>query len=154
MTEADATLVALYQPRIRELAARVRSDRRLSLPDVTVTRRSPVCGSTLTLDMRADGDILTEIGWKARACTLGMASLGIVSLVGAGQTCGRIAEVGDRLEQTLHGKVSDFPAPWEDLSIFAAAREYPSRFGSILLPFQTIAQGFDDLSVSSVGRHL
>jgi len=146
MSDSDAALAALYQPRIREHAARVRADRRLAAPDVTVTCRSPVCGSMLTLDLVFREDKLAQIGWKARACTLGMASLGIVARAGIGQTESQIADVGRQLSDLLQGKAVIFPEPWSELDLFCAARTFPPRFGSIALPVQAIAQGFSDLN--------
>lgn len=142
MADSDAELTALYQPRIREFSARVRADRRLEAPDVTVTCRSPVCGSMMTLDLVLRDDTLVALGWKARACTLGMASLGIVSRAGIGRTRDQIADADRRLAALLQGQDSDFPCAWSDLSIFAAARGFPTRFASIGLPFQAISKGF------------
>lgn len=146
MSDRDAALAALYQPRIRDHAARVRADRRLAMPDVTVTCRSPVCGSMVTLDLVFREDRLAQIGWKARACTLGMASLAIVVQAGPGQTESRIAETGRQLSALLRGEGIAFPDPWADLDLFRAARPFPTRFGSIALPFQAIAQGFAELA--------
>ena len=146
MSDSDAALAALYQPRIREHAARVRADRRLAAPDVTVTCRSPVCGSMLTLDLVFHEDKLAHIGWKARACTLGMASLGIVARAGIGQTENQIADVGGQLSALLQGEAVVFPEPWGELDLFCAARTFPTRFGSIALPFQAIAQGFAEVN--------
>ena len=146
MSDSDAALAALYQPRIREHAARVRADRRLATPDVTVTCRSPVCGSMLTLDMVFHEDKLAQIGWKARACTLGMASLGIVARAGISQTQSQIADVGRQLSALLQGEAIAFPDPWRELDLFCAARTFPTRFGSIALPFQAIAQGFAEVN--------
>ncbi|MCV2892731.1 iron-sulfur cluster assembly scaffold protein [Lentibacter sp. XHP0401] len=143
MPHADVALAKLYQPRIREHAARVRRDKRLDKPDVTVTCRSPVCGSVMTLDLIIHDGILAKIGWKGRACTLGMASLSIVTCAGIGQTEKEIFEVGRRLSDLLNGKKNDFPQAWADLSIFCAAQEFPMRFGSIELPFDAIAQAYE-----------
>lgn len=142
MPSASGALTRLYQPRIREHAARVRGDKRLERPDVTITCRSPVCGSAITLDLLIHDGTLTAIGWKGRACTLGMASLGIVVRSASGQTKCQIAEVGRRLSGLLRGEETEFPDAWAELSIFCAAREYPTRFGSIVLPFDAIAEGF------------
>ena len=142
MSDAEGALARLYQPRIRDHAARVRSDRRLERPDVTVTCRSPVCGSTVTLDLIIHDGVLAKIGWKGRACTLGMASLGIVTRAGIGQTEPQVSNVRRRLSDLLRGEEQEFPQAWAELSIFCAAREFPTRFGSIMLPFDAIMEGF------------
>lgn len=135
MTE-DQDLAALYQPRIRELASRVRNDKRLELPDVTVTCRSPVCGSTLTLDVSYSGETISELGWRSRACTLGMASTAIFVKAAIEQSADQIAQAGKALEQLLAGCADiTFDERWSSLSLFEAAREFPSRHRSIMLPF-------------------
>ncbi len=65
----------------------------------------------LTLDLLIREDKRVQIGWKVRACTLGMASLGIVALAGIGQTESQIAEVGHQLSDLLQGKAIAFPDP-------------------------------------------
>jgi len=81
----DAELAALYQKRIRDLASRIRVDRRLPDPQVTVTRRSRVCGSMVTLDVDFDDGRIKRIGFRTRACSLGTASTAIVVEVGPGR---------------------------------------------------------------------
>lgn len=148
MPDHDAELTALYQPRIREFSARVRFDRRLDAPVSTVTCRSPVCGSTLTLDLFIRHDTVVGLGWKMRACTLGMASLGILSNAGIGQTKDQIADASRKLSSLLRGEEVEFPSVWSDLSIFVAARGFPTRFASIDLPFQAVAQVFAERCTS------
>ncbi|MAU46112.1 MAG: iron-sulfur cluster assembly scaffold protein [Yangia sp.] len=138
----EAELAALYRPRIRELAARVRSDRRLKNPEATVSRRSHVCGSMITLDLMREQGRITALGWRSRACTLGMASLGLVTEVAVGQCRAEVAAAGAALWDLLHGQEQVFASPWEELSVFSAARGFPTRFGSIMLPFEAINEGF------------
>ena len=138
----EAELAALYRPRIRELAARVRSDRRLKNPEATVSRRSQVCGSMIALDLMCEQGRISALGWRSRACTLGMASLGLVTEVAVGQCQAEVAAAGAALWDLLHGQEQVFAAPWEELSVFSAARGFPTRFGSIMLPFEAINEGF------------
>lgn len=137
MTE-NKELAALYQPRIRELAARVRNDKRLENPNFTVACRSPVCGSTLTLDVSCTGDMIVEFGWRSRACTLGMASTAIFVKAGVNQTSKQIADAGEALEQLLSGEDITFNERWSSLLLLKAARDFPSRHRSILLPFEAL----------------
>jgi NifU-like protein involved in Fe-S cluster formation len=144
-TTNEAELAALYRPRIRELAARVRSDRRLKTPEVTVSRRSQVCGSTITLDLVREQGRITALGWRSRACTLGMASLGLVTDVAVGQSRAEVAAAAAALWDLLQGQEQVFAPPWEELSVFSAARGFPTRFDSIMLPFEAIDEGFRQL---------
>ncbi|SFU06997.1 iron-sulfur cluster assembly scaffold protein [Sedimentitalea nanhaiensis] len=141
-TEAD--LAELYRPEIKALSAQVRADRPLDAPDVTVTAVSPVCGSRLTLDIRFDQQTIAAIGWRCRACVLGMASLAIAREAAIGATEGQIAQVRAGIQDLLSGGAPDFPARWSQCSVFAAARGFPTRHGSILLPVDALLRGWQD----------
>ncbi|MCA1299415.1 iron-sulfur cluster assembly scaffold protein [Stappia indica] len=138
----DADLAALYQDRVRHWAARVRNDRRLSLADLTVTKKSPICGSALTLDVRAQGRTIQELGYRVRACTLGMASAAVVVATAPGRPVEETLAAGQRLRALLAGEDACFPPPWEALEMFMAARDFPTRHSSILLPFEALAEAF------------
>ncbi len=53
---SDSDLVKLYSGRILELAADMPLTGRLPHPDGTAKKRSPLCGSTVTVDLTLDGD--------------------------------------------------------------------------------------------------
>lgn len=138
----NADLAALYQDRVRHWAARVRNDRRLSPADFTVTKKSPVCGSALTLDVRAQGRTIQELGYRVRACTLGMASAAVVVATAPRRPVEETLAAGQVLRKLLAGEEVTFPAPWEALEMFVAARDFPTRHGSILLPFEALTEAF------------
>lgn len=135
---ADPDLAALYQRGLRDLAARVRADRRLDPADATVTRTSRTCGSSITLDLRRRGDVIEALGWRTRSCTLGMAATAIVVRQAPGRTFGDVGEAADLLRRLLKGADVTFPEPWRDLSMFRAARGFPARFEAIMLPFDAL----------------
>lgn len=115
---ADAELAALYQRDLRDLAAQVRNDKRLVPADVSITRTSRTCGSSVTLDIRCDKHRILELGWRTRACTLGMASTAIVVRSVPGQCFAEVAQAADTLRRLLGGDDVSFPRQWEDLAKF------------------------------------
>ncbi|CAN2534981.1 hypothetical+protein [Methylocapsa aurea] len=145
MTE-DRALAALYEERVRNWARRVRDDVRLVPADLSVTRTSPLCGSMLTLDVRSENGRVVALGHRARACTLGMASTAIVVAAAVGARFAEIVEVGEALAALLAGTDARFPPAWRELDIFVAARAFPSRRGSILLPFEALAEAAAQLT--------
>lgn len=133
-------LTALYQDNIRLWARKVRNDRRLAHADVSINRSSPVCGSRLTLDFAFETDRIADLGWMTRACILGMASTAIFVHAATGLTLGEIGTVGDQLRGLLAGEDVTFDDRWEALLLFCAARDFPSRHASIMLPFAIAAE--------------
>lgn len=137
---ADADVLALYQRGLRDLAARVRNDRRLVPADISVTRTSRSCGSSVTVDLRREGDRIGDLGWRTRACTLGMAATAVMVQAAVGQSFDEVEEIAGMLRRLLQGDDVQFPERWKDLEMFAAARGFPSRHGSIMLPFDAVAE--------------
>jgi NifU-like protein involved in Fe-S cluster formation len=143
----ETAVTALYQDGIRLWARKVRNDRRLPRPDWTIAKTSRVCGSRLTLDLTFENDRIAHIGWMARACTLGMASTAIFVEAAPGLTLAEIEAVGQKLRRLLDGEDVTFDARWEALALFQAARHFPSRHGSIMLPFAVAAEAAEAQAV-------
>src|SRR5699024_8475757 len=117
----EAQIAALYQKKIRELGARVRIDRRLANPAFTVTKRSRICGSAVTLDFDFRDGRIERIGYHTRACSLGMAATAIVVRVAPGQSTVQLEQAKDALIALLAGKETTIPADWQALEVFIAA---------------------------------
>lgn len=136
----EAALEALYTRGLRDLATSIRADRRLVPADISVTRRSRTCGSSVTLDVRLDGDRLAALGWRTRACTLSMGATAVIVAHAPGRTFLEIARIAELLRRLLEGKDVSFPKPWGDLKMFAAAQNLRARHGAIMLPFEVLAE--------------
>ena len=59
---ADTDLIKLYSGRILELAAAIPLTDRLEAPQATVKKRSPLCGSTVTVDLDMQDGRISRFG--------------------------------------------------------------------------------------------
>src|SRR6204780_3035048 len=75
----------IYNSKILELAGNIPRLGRLPDPDATATAHSKLCGSTVTIDLKMDGDTVTDFAHDVKACALGQASSSIMArhIVGA-----------------------------------------------------------------------
>src|SRR6187402_2944238 len=75
----------VYNRRILELAGGIPRLGRLESPDASATAHSKLCGSTVTIDLKMDGDTVTDFAHDVKACALGQASSSIMArnVVGA-----------------------------------------------------------------------
>lgn len=130
---------SLYQNReILRLATEIPYDERLAHPMGSSEKRSPICGSRVTVDVSlADGRV-SEVGMLVRACALGQASASLLGAAVLGRTPGELAEARDALTAWLAG---EGPAPdWPGLTIFEPALGYTARHPSIRLAFEAAAE--------------
>ena len=56
----ETDLIKLYSARILELAADIPHHGRLAEPEASVKHRAPLCGSTVTVDIKARDGRVTE----------------------------------------------------------------------------------------------
>src|SRR3974390_2748835 len=69
----------VYNRRIIELAGTIPRIGRLPSPDASATALSKLCGSTVTIDLKMDGDTVTDFAHEVKACALGQASSSIMA---------------------------------------------------------------------------
>jgi NifU-like protein involved in Fe-S cluster formation len=118
----DSDLIKLYSQRILALAADIPHTERLTAPRASVRRRSPLCGSTVTVDVTADGGRIAAFGQEVRACAL------------------------DQLRAMLTegGPVPD--APFDGYEALIPARDYRNRHASILLVLEAAAEAIESIA--------
>ena len=140
MSETD--LIKLYSQRILALAAAIPHAERLPAPDATATRRSPLCGSTVTVDLTLTDDRIAEFGQEVKACALGQASAAIAGAQMIGLTQAQVLRARDELTAMLkdHGPVP--AAPFQGYEVLTPARDYKNRHASILLALEATAEAF------------
>jgi NifU-like protein involved in Fe-S cluster formation len=128
---------SLYSREILRLATSLPYGEQIEPIHASATRRAPVCGSEMSVDVALDGGRIAAIAIRARACALGQASASVLRSEAIGQSLADIRAVRDGLQQQLLGK-ADAVAIWPELDALAYARDYPARHGAILLPFDTL----------------
>ena len=69
----------VYNRRIIELAGTIPRIGRLPDPDASATAHSRLCGSTVTIDLKMDGDKVSDFAHEVKACALGQASSSIMA---------------------------------------------------------------------------
>lgn len=128
----------LYNQQILRLAASTPATR-LAAPMASVEKRSPVCGSRVTVDVDVEGEgRVSAIGMLVRACALGQASATLMAADAVGKSPAQLAAARDTLAAWLAG---DGPQPdWPGLDIFAPALPHSARHASIRLAFEAVAE--------------
>lgn len=136
----ETDLIKLYSARILALAADMPHTTRLLQPDATVKRRSPLCGSTATVDVAVADGRITAFAQDVKACALGQAA---AAVVGRGVIGCTRAEVETALAELKAMLKSDGPtpsAPFDGLEVLRPARDYKNRHASIFLSLEATAE--------------
>lgn len=131
----DSDLIKLYSTRILGLAADIPHRARLEAPEATAKRRSPLCGSTVTVDLQTDGTRIKAFGQDVKACALGQAAAAVVGHNIIGRTEAEVQTGRDQLHAMLKEGGPAPSAPFDGLDVLKPAADYKNRHTSILLAF-------------------
>ena len=137
---SDGDLIKLYSQRILALAADIPHQGRLDAPDASVKKRSPLCGSTVTVDLRLKDGRIADFAQDVKACALGQASASVVGAHAIGCTRPQIEAARDALRAMLKDGGPTPPAPFDGLEVLRPAKDYKNRHMSILLALEATAE--------------
>src|ERR1700761_9080162 len=129
----------VYNRRIIELAGTIPRIGRLPEADATATALSKLCGSTVTIDLKMDGDKVTDFAHDVKACALGQASSSIMARNIIGSNATELRELRDSVTRML--KENGAPpadGKWTDIAVLEPVRDYKARHASTLLTFNAV----------------
>ena len=137
-------LIKLYSARILALAADMPATAPLDAPQATATRRSPLCGSTVTvsLDLDAEGRV-ARYGQDVKACALGQASAAVTGRAMIGRDLAEVRAARDGLRAMLREGGPVPGAPFEGLEVLRPAADYRNRHASILLALDATVEAME-----------
>ncbi len=133
----------IYNQKILAFAADIRRHHRLDDPDGTAVAISKLCGSKVTVDIKLDGDVVSDFGHEVKACALGQASSSIMARHVVGSTTAELRALRERMYKMLK---EGGPAPdgkWADLAALEPVRDFKARHASTLLTFDAVVAAID-----------
>ncbi|KAA9009083.1 iron-sulfur cluster assembly scaffold protein [Histidinibacterium aquaticum] len=148
---SDADLIKLYSGRILALAAEMPRTERLASPTGTARKRSPLCGSTVTVDVVVEDGKITDYGQDVKACALGQASASVVGANVVGLTEDEVRRGRDELLAMLKEDGPVPSPPFEGLEVLEPARDYKNRHASIMLALEATLAAMEEAKVAQTG---
>jgi NifU-like protein involved in Fe-S cluster formation len=136
----------VYNRRIIELAGNIPRIGRLPEPDASATAHSRLCGSTVTVDLRMDGDKVTDFAHEVKACALGQASSSIMASQVIGSTADELRSLREGVRKMLkeNGK-PPAAGKWADIAVLEPVRDYKARHASTLLTFDAVVDAIGQI---------
>jgi nitrogen fixation NifU-like protein len=111
---------------------------RLPRPTGSATRDNPLCGDTVTFDVRVAEGRVVALAHRVRGCILCQAAASVLGRHAPGRSR---AELREAREQAAALLAAGTPVPdgaMEDLGLFEPVGAVKSRHGCVLLPFDAL----------------
>jgi NifU-like protein involved in Fe-S cluster formation len=135
----------IYNRRILELASDIPRLGRLSQPDATATAHSKLCGSTVTIDLKMDGERVADFAQDVKACALGQASSSIMGAQIVGASADELRQVREAMRAMLKEGAAAPTGRFADLAVLEPVRDYKARHASTLLTFDAVVDALDQI---------
>jgi NifU-like protein involved in Fe-S cluster formation len=136
----------IYNRRILELAGSIPRLGRLATPDASATAHSKLCGSTVTVDLKMDGDTVSDFAHEVKACALGQASSSIMARHVIGSNATELRALREQVRRMLKENGSPpTEGKWADIAVLEPVRDYKARHASTMLTFDAVVSAIDQI---------
>jgi NifU-like protein involved in Fe-S cluster formation len=139
----------IYNKRIIELAGNIPRLGRLADPDASATAHSKLCGSTVKIDLKMDGDVVTDFAHDVKACALGQASSSIMARHVVGSRANELRELRETVRKMLKENGPPPDGEWADVALLEPVRDYKARHASTMLTFDAVVDAIGQIEAKA-----
>jgi NifU-like protein involved in Fe-S cluster formation len=139
----------IYNKQILQFAGAIPRIGRLPDADASATAHSRLCGSTVTVDLKMDGDVVTDFAHDVKACALGQASSSIMAQHVVGATAEELRAVREAMRKMLKENGPPPEGRFADLKFLEPVRDYKARHASTMLTFDAVVDALDQIAAKS-----
>lgn len=135
----------VYNKRIIALAGNIPRLGRLPDPDASAMAHSKLCGSTVKIDLKMDGAVVTDFAHEVKACALGQASSSIMAAHVVGSTATELRELRDIVWRMLKENGKPPEGKWAEIALLEPVRDFKARHASTMLTFEAVVDAIGQI---------
>lgn len=135
----------VYNSKILEFAGNIPRIGTLEDADACARAHSKLCGSTVKVWLKLDGDKVSDFAHEVKACALGQASSSIMANNIVGATTAELRTVRDQMIAMLKENGPPPTGRFADLKFLEPVRDYKARHASTLLTFDAVVDAINQI---------
>ena len=115
----------------------------LETPTASGARRNPVCGDEISVMVLLDGDVVRDVAFTGRGCSIATASASMMTDAVLGLAAGEALAVADAVDRMLHASGADASVEAvlpDALTPLRGVAPFPGRHGCAMLPWQALRE--------------
>lgn len=140
----------IYNKHIIELAGNIPRLGRLDNPDASATAHSKLCGSTVKIDLKMEGPVVTDFAHDVKACALGQASSSIMARHVVGSNAQELRELRETVRRMLKENGAPPQGKWAEIAFLEPVRDYKARHASTMLTFDAVVDAINQIEAKAV----
>ena len=131
----------LYQEAIKALAAAGTGNGRLEAPDGRALLDNPLCGDRVEIEVKLSAGRIAALAHRVKGCLLCRAAAAAIGQRATGASAEEIERLATQLAEMLERSgppPAGWYSGWPELAAFAPVHGHRSRYGCVLLPFESL----------------
>jgi nitrogen fixation NifU-like protein len=138
----DHALEELFQELILDHYRRPRNKGSLDPRTHRVGLTNPSCGDELELDLRLDGDVIVDVRFSGRGCSISQASASMMTQLIKGRRVQEARGLAARFNEMMHGSAEAARDPvLGEARALAGVAKFPVRVKCALLGWNALEEG-------------
>ena len=142
----------VYNAKILGFAGNIGRLGHLDAPDASAKAHSKLCGSTVTVEIRMDGDVIADFAHEVKACALGQASSAIMAENVVGASASELRTVREAMLKMLKENGPPPEGRFADLRFLEPVRDYKARHASTMLTFDAVVDAIGQVERKRAGQ--
>src|ERR1700678_965645 len=139
----------IYNKRIIKLRGNIPRLGRLADPDASATAHSKLCGSTVKIELKMEGPVVTDFAHEVKACALGQASSSIMARHVVASTADELRELRETVRKILKENGKPPQGKWADVALLEPVRDYKARHASTMLTFDAVVDAISQIEAKT-----
>ena len=135
------SLAELYQNVILEHNRSPRNYRVMAHADRRAEGHNPLCGDQITLWLKLDGDVISDVSFHGMGCAISRASASLMTTTVKGKSRGEAERIFERFLGLVTGGADVTAAETlGKLAVFSGVSAYPTRVKCASLPWHALRE--------------
>ena len=129
----------LYQDILLDHNSKPRNFRKVEDANRSADGYNPLCGDQITLYLKIDDDLITDVGFQGHGCAISKASASMLTQSIKGRTVDKAKEIFHEFHKMLTDTGADLDYDLlDDLETLSGVSEYPVRIKCAVLCWHTL----------------
>ena len=134
----DIDLDSLYRDTVMDHYRSPRGQKPLDRIDLVREGQNPVCGDTIKLSVKLDGQDVSDISVKCNGCAISVASASMLAELLPGKSRDEVKRLAEGFKKMMHGDPPPEGLDIGDLDALEGVKNFPVRVKCALLAWMTL----------------
>ncbi|MGD9913675.1 MAG: iron-sulfur cluster assembly scaffold protein [Rhizobiaceae bacterium] len=142
----------VYNAKILGFAGNIGRIGKLADADASAVAHSKLCGSTVTVYLKMEGETVSDFAHEVKACALGQASSSVMASHVVGSTAAELRAVQETMRRMLKENGEPPAGRFADLRYLEPVRDYKARHASTMLTFDAVVDAIGQIERKRAGH--